>query len=71
MLAPMETTSVGEVMAAEGASLEVSSVELHAKVSNSPRLPRPRPTPTTEGPKEKKDKQKAAQLVHLSCRRHP
>lgn len=40
------------------------------EVPKSLRLPKPRPTSQKEGPKTKKDKHKAKQLVHESPRKH-
>lgn len=52
-------------MASEGASPEIASVEVPAEVPKSPR-----PMLTTKGPKVKKDKQKVAQSVRTSLRKH-
>lgn len=60
MLAPMETASVEEEMAAEGAAPKVVSVEVPREVPKSSRSPRLRPTPTKDAPKPKKDKKKVA-----------
>jgi len=56
MSALVEIASVAEVMATEGATLEVTSVEIPAEVPKLLRSPKPRPTPPKEGPKTKKDK---------------
>ena len=70
MLAPVEAASVGEEMATEGATPKVVSVEVTAEVPKSQRFPKPKPIPPKEGPKMKKDKQKATQLVHESPMKH-
>lgn len=57
-------------MASKGDSPKVISVEVPADVLKSLRLPGLRPMQTREGPKMKKDKQKATQLVHESPRKH-
>lgn len=56
MSTPVETTSVGEVMATKGDAPKVASVEVPAEVHKLPRSPRPSPMPPKEGPKMKKDK---------------
>lgn len=69
-LGPTETTSSGEIVAFEGASPEVVSMEVPPIVPTAPRSPRPKPTPTREVPKPKKDKQKKLMPVRKSSRKH-
>ena len=71
MSAPAKTTGTGGFVTSKGAAPEVASVEVLAEVPKSPRSPRLRPTSTTEGPKTKKYKQRVAQLVRESPRKHP
>lgn len=59
MLVPMETTSTGGLMEFEGASPEITSVEVSAEVPKLQRSPRLSPMPPKEGHKTKKDKYKA------------
>jgi len=82
MSTPAKTVNVGEavtakgvvpkvVMAVEGAALEVTSVEVPAKVPKFPMLPRPRPTLNKEGLENKKYKQTATpHPVCASPRKH-
>jgi len=56
MFRPGETASTRGVVAFEGASLEVVSMEELTPVPTAPRSPRPKPTPVHEHPKPKKDK---------------
>lgn len=67
---PIETTSAKEIVASEGDTPKVMSMEVPTNMPIVPRLPSMKPTPTREVPKLKKYKKNYMMPLRESLRKH-